>query len=170
MGPQEERKVLHALGQMQQLSPQLARCFMLRPCDIKRPQSYQHWEELWSFPHLQRQLSCPGAGALYLRGRIPLGGYQSRAQGGLQEQLLVRALGGVWQGPEQLQPLGEVTDRFLIGRTLDGSLARLLPVGNSILKESCFGIVIREQLRLDLNDFLQPLLQNLRNLFVRLLP
>ena len=54
------------------------------------------------------------------------------AQGELQGEFLLGALGSVWQGLEQLQPFGEVTDRFHIGRALDGSLPGLLPVGNGL--------------------------------------
>ena len=109
VGLQEESRVLHALGQAQELLPQLARRLELRPHQIKHPQSPQHREELRGLPHLLAQLPRPGVGLFHFRGRIALGGHQRRAQGELQRQFLLGALGGVRQGLEQLQPLGEVS-------------------------------------------------------------
>jgi hypothetical protein len=57
-------------------------------------------------------------------------------------------LGVLWnirQGLEQLQPLGEVSYGFNIGRALNGSLTCLLPVGNRLLSETRFGIVMSEE-------------------------
>ena len=115
------------------------------------PQAPQHREELRGLAHLLAQLPRPGIGVCHFRGRIALGGDQRRAQGGLQVQLLLGTLGGVWQGREQLQPLGEVRDRFHIGRALDGPLARPLPVGNSLLAEARLGVVMRQQFGLGLD-------------------
>ena len=53
-------------------------------------------------------------------------------RGWLRVKFLLGTLGGVWQGLEQLEPLGEVADRFQIGRALDGLLARPLPVGQGL--------------------------------------
>ena len=54
---------------------------------------------------------------------MPLVAIKAGAEGHLQRKLLLGALGSVRQGLEQLQPFGEVTDRFHIGRALAGSLS-----------------------------------------------
>src|SRR5436190_24024238 len=54
--------------------------------------------------------------------------YQSRAEGSLQEQLLLATLGSVRQGLKQLQPSSEVANRFHIGRASQGILACLLQI------------------------------------------
>ena len=88
----------------------------------------------------------------------------------LQREFLLGALRSVRQGLEQLQPLGEVTDRFHIGRALAGSLPCLLPVGNGLLDEARLGVVMGQQLRLGLDGLGKLLLQHLGNLLVILLP
>ena len=91
-------------------------------------QSHQHSEELWRFPHLLTQLARPGIGLFDLRRRIAFGGHEHRAQGRLQEQLLLRALRGRRQSLQQLQRLGEMTDGFLMSAPPDGILASVLEI------------------------------------------
>ena len=106
--------MLHSVGQAQELLTQLPSRLQLCPHKIKSPQSQQHREELRSLA-LPAQLPGPSIGFFHFRGRIAFGRHQGRGEGGLQQQLLLSALRGVRQGPEQLQGGGEVTDRFCMG-------------------------------------------------------
>ena len=76
---------------------------------------------------------------------------------------------GIRQSLEQLQPLGEVPDRLYIGRTLDGSLPCLLPVGNSLFSEARLCVVMSHQFRISLSGLEKSRLQHLRNLSMVLL-
>ena len=75
---------MDALGQAEELLPQLPRRLVLRPRIMKIPQPPQHREELRGLPHLLAQLARPGIGAFHFRGRQTLGVHQHRAQGDLQ--------------------------------------------------------------------------------------
>src|SRR5712692_5413300 len=63
MSLQEQRGVLYALGQAEELLCQRARCLVLPSHMIKRKQSPQHREELKSFPQVLAQLTRPGVGS-----------------------------------------------------------------------------------------------------------
>ena len=78
-------------------------------------------------------------------------------------------LGGVREGVEQLQPLGQVADRFEIGGALDGALTCPLPVGNSLREETRLRVVLRQQFGLHCDRLRELLLQHLRNPLVVLL-
>ena len=101
---------------------------------------------------------------------MALRGDQRRAKGHLQDQLLPSAFGGVRQRPEHLQPCGEVSDGFEIGRALDGSLAGPLPVGNRLLLKTRPRIVMGHQFRPRVGGLRKSLRQDLRNALVVLLP
>ena len=75
---------------------------------------------------------------------------ECRAEGNVQSQRLLRTLGRLWQGREELDPGGEVADGFQIGRAVASAFARLLPVGNSRLGEARLGVMMRQQFRLRL--------------------
>ena len=70
VGHDEERGVLEALRQAEELLSQLLRRLVLCPRIMKVPQPPQHREELRGFPHLLAQLPCPGVDALRLPGRV----------------------------------------------------------------------------------------------------
>src|SRR5262245_6205531 len=53
---QEESGVLHALGQGEQLLPELLRCLELRPYEMERPHPVEYREELRRLPDLSAQL------------------------------------------------------------------------------------------------------------------
>ena len=57
---------------------------------------------------------------------------------------MLEALGGVREGRDRLDPLRQVTDRLGIGRTLDGALTSLLPVGDRLRMETRFGVMMGE--------------------------
>ena len=80
----------------------------------------------------------------HLRSSISFGGRQGGAKGGLEGQLLLDAFRRVWKGDEQLDPLLEVGNRFHIGRTLNSTLACLLPVANGLLYQARLGVVMRQ--------------------------
>ena len=50
------------------------------------------------------------------------------AQGQLQGEFLLNALGRIGQSLEQLQACGEMIDRFGVSVALDGALSGLLPI------------------------------------------
>jgi hypothetical protein len=107
---------------------------------------------------------------LHFRGLKALASHQRRAQGGLQDQLLQGARRGIWQGVEELQPLGELTDRFNIGRALDASLPCPPPVTNGWPTEARLRTVMREPFGLYLGGLGKPLGSYLRGPLVVLLP
>ena len=88
----------------------------------------------------------------------------------MQGQGLVGMLRGLWQDREQLDAGGAVADGFQIGRAVAGVLARLLPVGNGLLRASRLGIVMRQQLGLSLDDGGKLRLEHLSDALVVLLP
>src|SRR5262245_56609294 len=63
-----------------------------------------------------------------------------------------------------------MTDSFEVGGALASPLPGLLPIGNRLLRESRFGVVVGEQFRLGLNHLKKALLQHPSNLLVILLP
>ena len=144
MGFEEERWVVDPLGQAEALLRQFPRRLILRAHQIKPPQPKQYREELRCFPHLPAQLPGSGIGLPDFRGPLALDRHQGRAQGGLQAQLVLGALSSVRQGCEYLEPPGEMAHRFHMRRALDGTLASLLPVGDSLRVEARLGIVIRQ--------------------------
>ena len=77
---------------------------------------------------------------------------QWSAQGDLQGEFLLGALGGVWQSLEQFQSLGEVTDRLYMGRALAGSLPCPLPIRDRLLNQSSLGVMMRKEFRLRFLD------------------
>jgi hypothetical protein len=105
----------------------------------------------------------------HFRARLALGDKQRGAQGGLHDQFLLGTLGGVWQVGEQLQPLREVRYRFLIGRPLNGLLARPLPVANRLRTEARLCVMMRYQFRLSLSNLGKLRRQHLCNALMVLL-
>ena len=67
----------------------------------------------------------PGVGLLHLRGRQALGD-QRRPQSQLQVEFLLDPRRGLGERGQQLQPLGEMPERFLMGRALHRLFARIL--------------------------------------------
>jgi len=142
VGHYEECGVLEVLGQTEKLLSQLLCRLVLRSPIMKIPQPPQHREELWGFSHLLAQLSRPRIGTSHVRGGWALGVHQHRAKGDLEVQLLLRALRRIRQRLEQLQPPGQMPDRFHIGRALDGAPARPLPMGDGLRYHASLGIVL----------------------------
>ena len=124
---------------------------------------------MWGFPYLPAQLSRPGVGCFHFRGRMAFGEYQRHAQGSLQREFLLGALGRIRQSCEQFQSFREMTDRFHIGRTLHGALSCLLPVGNGLRDEASLGVVMGWQFGLGVDGLRKFLLQHLRYLLMQLL-
>jgi hypothetical protein len=83
----EERRVLDAVGQREELLGQLPPDRVLRTRVIKHPQPKEHLGQLRRFLHLLGQRPRPGIGAPRLGRGIALGGHQRRAEGGPQLQL-----------------------------------------------------------------------------------
>src|SRR5713226_7188246 len=141
---QEANRILPALGQRETLLPELQRRLELPANKIEGLQPQQHLEEPRRFSHVAAQLSRPRIGALYFWSGIALRRHQSRAQGSLQKQLLLEALRRVRHSLEQLQPPGEVTDRFGIGRAPDCFLPCPLPVRNRVRDQARLRVVMSE--------------------------
>src|SRR5262249_26888267 len=163
MGLEEERWVVDPLGQAETLLRQFPRRLILRAYMIKPPQPKQDREELWSLPNLPAQLPGAGVGLPDFRGRLALDRHQDRAQSRLQDELVLGALRGVWQGRENLEPPGEMVHCFQVRRALEGPLAGLLPVGEGLRQQAGFRIVMRQQFGLGLHRLWKLRLQHLRN-------
>jgi hypothetical protein len=91
----EECRVAGALGQAEEPLPQLACRLVLSPDAIKRPPSHQGHEELWRLSDLSTQRERLSINGFHFRSRIAPGGHQGRAQGRLQEPLILDALGSI---------------------------------------------------------------------------
>src|SRR5262249_17854853 len=97
---------------MQTLLPQLTRRLVLPPPLIDLPACPQDGEALWRLAHALTERPCPGVGMFHLGGGKALGDHERRAQGGLQEKLLLEALSGLREHPEHLEPRRAVADRL----------------------------------------------------------
>ena len=126
MRHQEEFGILDTLRQREKLGPDLGRRVELRPLPIEHVQPHQDTEQLRCLFDLLAQRSRARVGALHLGRRVALRGHQRRAEGGLERQLLLDAVGRIGQALEKLQGRGEVADRLDMGRTRRGLVARLL--------------------------------------------
>src|SRR5262245_48006138 len=115
MGTREAYWILDMLGQAEHLLSQLPCCLEFPPVDIKNHQASQHWEELRGVPRLPAQLARPVIGGSHFWSRYALGNPQRRAKDDGQREFLLDTFGGIREGFEQLQSLGEVSDRFQIG-------------------------------------------------------
>ena len=93
MGEHEERGVVLALRQEQEFFRQRQCHLQLRPHGMKRLQASQRHEELQSVSHTSAQVPGSGIRLCHVRRCITPGGDQRRAEGGLQDQLLLGALG-----------------------------------------------------------------------------
>ncbi len=138
---QKGGRVLLALGETEELLGEFARRLQLPARLIKQPEAPEHWEELRGLPDLPAERSCPGVDTLDFRRSKALDGHQRATEGGLQGEFVLRTLGGVREGREQLQPLAEVADGFHVGRALDGALAGPLPIGNGLRRHTGLRIV-----------------------------
>ena len=156
MGDDSERGIVGLLRQAQQRVPELSCRVQLWPCHIKPPQPKQDRNKLWRLAHLLTQRACLGIGVLHLGRCVPFGHLQCRAEGDVQGQGLLGMLRRLWQGLEQLDPGGEVADRFQIGRAVAGVLAGPLPVEHRLLGAARRGVVVGHQLRLGLHERGEP--------------
>ena len=163
VGDDRERRVVGTLRQAQQRLPELACRVQLRPYHIKPPQTKQDREQLWGLAHLLTQRVGLGVGLLHLGRCVPFGHQQCRAEGNVQGQGLLGMLRRLWQGLQQLNPVVQVADGFQMGRAVAGSLARLLPVANRLLDETCLRVVMRQQFGLCLSGLWELGFQHLGN-------
>ena len=90
-------------------------------------------------------------------------------EGDVQREFVLGPFGGVWQVLERLEPCGEMPNRFGIGRTLGGTLARLLPIGQGLCHQACLRIVMRQQFWLYLSGLWELCFERLGNTLVVLL-
>ena len=74
------------------------------------------------------QLSRTGVDSFHFRGGIALGGHQRWAQGDLQREFPLDALGGIRQSLEQLEGCGQLVDRFRVRRPMQGLVSGKLEV------------------------------------------
>jgi hypothetical protein len=133
--PDQPQKLLRQLPRPRQLSP--------RHMDIPEPP--QRREQLRWAPHLPRQRTGPGIGALHLRGPLALSGPQRCPQHDLEGQFLLRPRVGLRQRAEHLQAPGHVADRFEGGGALERPLPGVLPVRHRLLAEARFRVVMGHQ-------------------------
>jgi hypothetical protein len=110
-----------------------------------------------------------GISLFHLRGRHALGGDQRRPQGNLDLKLLLGPRRGLGEHGQQRQAHGEVLDGFQVGRTLQRLLPGPLPIGDGLRTEPGFGVVLRDQFGLGLDDLGKLRGQHLGNALVILL-
>src|SRR5512132_778293 len=120
VGQEEEGLVLLVLGHAEELLRQFPCSVEFRAEQVKVTQPEKRWKDLWRFPYLLTELLRPGVNLSHFWGRPALGGDQRWAEGGLQDQLLLRALRGVRERVEHLQAPGKMRDCFHMGRALAG--------------------------------------------------
>ena len=150
MGEHAGRRVDLALGQAEQLLPELVRRLHVPSIQIIRHQPPQHRKELRGVAKLLTQLPGAGVGAFHVGGGMPLDRHQRRAQRHLEVQLLVPTCGRLGQAGQRGQTLRQLRHRFHMRRALQGALARPLPIAHGGLRLARLGIVMRQQLRLRL--------------------
>src|SRR6266851_5522824 len=102
LGPQEEHRMLHALGQTEELLPESISRLQLPTHYIKLRESPQHREELRRFSSTLTQLPRPCVCLFHFRSGIAFSSHERHAQGNLQCEFLLSTLGAVWEGLEQL--------------------------------------------------------------------
>src|SRR5215510_1434863 len=95
---------------------------------------------------------------------------ERRAKGKLQGEFLLGVLRRRWEALKQLQPFCEVTDRFMVGRALDSTLARALPIGDGLHASTRLRVVIGQQFGLRLGYLWELRFQHLRDACMVLLP
>jgi hypothetical protein len=110
------------------LLAKFTRRLVVCPHQVQRPQAPQDAEELRGAALLLAQLACAGVRFFYLGGSVAFGRYEWPAQGNLQHEFLLEALGSLREGLEQLDPFGEVADRFSISTSLGGILPCLAQI------------------------------------------
>src|SRR5215831_100415 len=111
-----------------------------------------------------------GIDALHFRCRMTLNHPKRWTKSELQGELLLGMFRRCWKALEQLQSFCEMTDRLMIGRALNRTLARTLPVGDSFHTSICLRVVIRQQFRLPLGYLWELRFQHPRNARMGLLP
>src|SRR4029077_214690 len=67
------------------------------------------------------------------------------AEGETNRDLLARPLGAFRELVEQREPLGEIGDSLCIGRGLDGRFAGLPKASDGSLRQTTFGIMVRQE-------------------------
>src|SRR5712692_7102050 len=116
----EERGVLRALDQGGESLSQFTHRLQLGPPQIKEPRVDERWDELRGLTNLLAQRERARVDCFHFWGCKAFRVRQWPSKGDLQREFLLHAFSGVWQGLEQLQPPGEVSNRFHIGRALGG--------------------------------------------------
>jgi hypothetical protein len=166
----EERGIVQLLGQAQALLAQLARGVVLRADRAEAPQAPQHREQLRRLAERLAQLAGAGVGTSDLRGALPFGRHQRRAERDLESEFLLCPLGRIGQARQHLQPLAEMRDRLHVSRAFHRALAGALPVADRLLLQIRPGIVPGQQLRLGFGEFREVRLQHLGDAGVQLAP
>ena len=97
---------------------------------------------------------------------MPFRHLQGRAKGDVESQCLLGMLRGLWQGLEQRNRGGAVTDGFQMGRAVASVFACPLPVGNRLLGAVRGGVGLGDQFWLRLDGLRELGLQHLGNALV----
>jgi hypothetical protein len=85
-------------------------------------------------------------------------GHQCRPQSKLQDELLLGPRRGLGEHGQQRQTLGQMLDRFRVGRALTGLLSGPLPVCHGWHREAGFRVMMAQQFRLGLGRLWKSLL------------
>src|SRR4029077_16574844 len=112
---EEERRVLRALGQAEQLLSLIQSRPDLPARDMEEEESPQRREEIRRFSQLTAQDLRARVGRLPVGRRPVLGGEEGRAQRELQGEFFAGALGGVRQRCEQFYSPAREHNGLLIG-------------------------------------------------------
>jgi hypothetical protein len=100
-------------------------------------------KDVWGLPHLPTKFPCSAIDAFHFRSRIALRSKIWCPKSELKAEFLLRTFWCIWQRREDLQPSGEVSNGFHVGRARDSPLPCTLPVLDGLLAEARLGVVIR---------------------------
>src|SRR5438445_3048021 len=150
VGLEKLARILSSLGQAQELLGKLVCSPGIPPDLVELPKASQGVEELRRLADLPADLKRPAKHLLHVLGRIAASGHEWRPQGELEGELVLKPLRPLGNLRQQRYALGEVADRFLVGRAPDGALAGALPVRNSLGTEPGLRVVMGYQLGLRL--------------------
>src|SRR5215472_4648717 len=115
----------------------------------------------------QDQAARPAGRSDYLRMRIAPHHRQRTSKSDLEFELLLLALASVRQIGNEPQPCPQLRDRLDETRLCDGMAARLAPISDRFLEETCFAEVVRESFRPPLHHIGKPLLKDAGDLSVQ---
>ena len=153
MGVGTEFRVLHALGEFDQLSGQRSSRAQIARQQISVSQPIERPEmrgRVCSAP--PTQVDRASRSPLGFRGTKSATGPEGWHQSHLEHKLLLVALRTLRKAVEHFDATGQVGNGFHVRGTLDRALARAPPVGDGLLCKPCLGEMLGHEFGLPLDD------------------